>query len=64
MRNKPANETVTKKQDNPLAGTRTRKRVFKVPPQPIQTKPTEAKQKNTEEAFGLNAKSDVFERGE
>lgn len=64
VRNKPANETVTKKQDNPLAGTRTRKRVFKVPPQPIQTKPTEAKQKNTEEAFGLNAKSDVFERGE
>ena len=64
VRNKPANETVTKKQDNPLAGTRTRKRVFKVPTQPIQTKPTEAKQKNTEEAFGLNAKSDVFERGE
>jgi len=64
VRNKPANETVTKKQSNPLAGTRTRKRVFKVPTQPIQTKPTEAKQKNTEEAFGLNAKSDVFERGE
>lgn len=64
VRNKPANETVTKKQDNPLAGTRTRKRVFKVPTQPTQTKPTEAKQKNTEEAFGLNAKSDVFERGE
>ena len=64
VRNKPANETVAKKQDNPPAGTRTRKRVFKVPTQPIQTKPTEAKQKNTEEAFGLNAKSDVFERGE
>lgn len=63
VRNEPANETVTKKQGNPLAGTRTRKRVFKVPTQPIQTKPTEAKQ-NTEEAFGLNAKSDVFERGE
>ena len=63
VRNKPANETVTKKQSNPLAGTRTRKRVFKVPTQPIQTKPTEAKQ-NAEEAFGLNAKSDVFERGE
>lgn len=63
VRNKPANETVTKKQSTPLAGTRTRKRVFKVPTQPIQTKPTEAKQ-NAEEAFGLNAKSDVFERGE
>ena len=63
VRNKPANETVTKKQGSPLAGTRTRKRVFKVPTQPIQTKPTEAKQ-NAEEVFGLNAKSDVFERGE
>lgn len=63
VRNKSANETVTKKQGNPLAGARTRKRVFKVPTQPIQTKPTEAKQ-NTEEPFGLNAKSDVFERGE
>ena len=63
VRNKPANETVTKKQGSPLTGTRTRKRVFKVPTQPIQTKPTEAKQ-NAEEAFGLNAKSDVFERGE
>lgn len=63
VRNKSANEPVAKKRGNPLGGAGTRKRVFKVPTQPIQTKPTGAKQ-NTEEAFGLNAKSDVFERGE
>ena len=62
-RNKPAAEPVTKKRSNPLGGTGTHKRVFKVPTQPIQSKPT-GTQQDAKEAFGLNAKSDVFERGE
>ena len=62
-RNKSAAEPVTKKRSNPLGGTGTPKRVFKVPTQPIQSKPAGAQQ-DAKEAFGLNAKSDVFERGE
>ena len=62
-RNKPAAEPVTKKRSNPLGGAGNPKRVFKVPTQPIQSKPTGAQQ-DAKEAFGLNAKSDVFERGE